>query len=115
MKLKYKSTAAQLPAARIHAPMNLGKTRVESGRQGRHRLEIIMKRRHSPIPLTGLLALTLAASLPACGRSEPPATQTPPAAVEQAPPPPPAVGIYVTNEASGELSIIDAATQSVAT
>ena len=39
---------------------------------------------------------------------EPPAT-APPAAVERRRRPP-AVGIYVTNEASGELSIIDAAT-----
>jgi YVTN family beta-propeller protein len=61
------------------------------------------------------IAIVLACGAFACGRSEPPATsQTPrPAAAEQAPPPPPAVGLYVTNEASGELSMIDAATQSV--
>src|SRR6202040_4041681 len=69
-----------------------------------------MNRLMSP---TALLALALASS--ACGRSEAPATQTPLPAVEQTPPPPPAVGVYVTDESSGELSIIDAATQAVAT
>src|SRR5713101_5577257 len=61
------------------------------------------------------IAIVLACGAAACGGSEPPATtQTQqPATAEQAPAPPPAVGLYVTNEASGELSMIDAATQSV--
>ena len=43
----------------------------------------------------------------ACGGADSPAT-TPPAASEVAPP---AVGIYVTNETSGDLTIIDAGTE----
>ena len=58
-----------------------------------------------------LPALVIVLAVSACGGSAPPATTQPPPAA--APPPPPAVGIYVTNEASGDLSIIDAATQAV--
>ena len=47
------------------------------------------------------------------GTKPPAATQPPAAAAEPAPGPPPATGVYVTNEQSGELSIIDAATQTV--
>jgi YVTN family beta-propeller protein len=65
---------------------------------------------------TGLLAVAIAAAVSACGGGpqKPAATQSPaPAAAEPAPGPPPAIGVYVTNEQSGELSIIDAATQAV--
>src|SRR5262245_40378917 len=57
-------------------------------------------------------ALTL---LSACGGAEaPPPTRTEaPAPVAPKPVEPPAVGVYVTNEQSGDLSIIDAATQAV--
>ena len=59
-----------------------------------------------------LPAVVIALAVSACGGSAPPAT-TQPATPAAAPAPPPAVGIYVTNEASGDLSIIDAATQAV--
>src|SRR5688572_30566974 len=47
----------------------------------------------------------------ACGGAEPPppASTEPPVAAK--PVEPPAVGVYVTNEQSGDLSIIDAGTQ----
>jgi YVTN family beta-propeller protein len=47
-----------------------------------------------------------------CGRSEAPSstTSTPPAAAPPAPPKLPDVGLYVTNEMSGDLTVIDAAT-----
>ena len=51
----------------------------------------------------------------ACGQS-PPKPETPgPTAAQSAPAPvpPPAVRVYVTNEASGDLTVVDAATQSV--
>ena len=51
-------------------------------------------------------------SVTACNRAEPPK----PAATEAAPPKPlvpSAVGIYVTNETSGDLSILDAETRAV--
>ena len=68
--------------------------------------------------------VALAIGLSACGGSGPqpaPGTTSTTAttseasakAVEQAPPPPPALGVYVTNEASGDLTIIDAASQCV--
>src|SRR5262245_29868600 len=57
----------------------------------------------------GILAVSL--TIAACGGSEPPATKSEPAA----PPAPqaPAIGIYATNEQSGDLSVIDAATNTV--
>src|SRR3954469_7265860 len=60
-----------------------------------------------------LPALAIALAVSACGGSAPPATTQAPPAAAPAPPPPPAVGIYVTNEASGDLSIVDAAAQAV--
>jgi YVTN family beta-propeller protein len=66
--------------------------------------------RHLAVPVL-IAAVSLGS---ACGRSEPaPATTAPPAAAAPPPPSAPAVGIYVTNETSGELSIIDAATRAV--
>ena len=58
---------------------------------------------------TGTSAIVLALGLSACGGSapQPAATATPAKAVEQAPPPPPSLGLYVTNEQSGDLSVID--------
>ena len=60
--------------------------------------------------------LVAAAATVACGRSEtpasggaPPAPKTAPAAVP-APPKIPAVGLYVTNETEGDLTVIDAGT-----
>src|SRR6266540_6944255 len=41
------------------------------------------------------------------------ATTVPPASSRAAPPPAPAIRVYVTNEASGDLTVIDAATQTV--
>src|SRR4029077_6918246 len=61
------------------------------------------------------LAIALALGVSACGGSAPPAGTQPETSakpVEQAPPPPPALGVYVTNETSGDLTIIDAASQS---
>ncbi len=51
--------------------------------------------------------------LSACGRGEPPAASPREPSVAVRPPSPPAVGVYVTNEASGDLSIIDASSQSL--
>src|SRR2546430_8724012 len=61
-----------------------------------------------------LFALALVAGLAAaCGQEAPkPAPAAQPAAAP-APPPLPPVRVYVTNEASGDLSVIDAATQTV--
>src|SRR5438132_8530880 len=59
------------------------------------------------------IAVAAAACLAACGRSEPErpsAAPAQPAAVAGVQPP--AVGVYVTNETSGDLTIIDAATAS---
>src|SRR5438552_6718665 len=59
-----------------------------------------------------VLALVITAA--ACGGTNPPApAATQPAAAPAAPPPQPAVGLYVTNEQSGDLSIIDVDTASV--
>src|SRR5438552_6754011 len=53
-----------------------------------------------------VLALVITAA--ACGGTNTPApAATQPAAAPAAPPPQPAVGLYVTNEQSGDLSIID--------
>ena len=51
----------------------------------------------------------------ACGRSQqqPAATTTPAPAPAAAPAAPPAIGVYVTNETGGDLSVIDAATNTV--
>src|SRR5262245_22132841 len=50
-----------------------------------------------------------------CGSGEPKptATATPTPAAAPAPPPPPAVRVFVTNEGSGDLTVIDAATHAV--
>ncbi len=64
-------------------------------------------------------AIVLALGLSACGGTAPSsgpqsaATGSTAKPVEQAPPPPPALGVYVTNETSGDLTIIDAGSQSV--
>jgi len=60
-------------------------------------------------PLSALIMLALCVS--ACGGEAPPTKS-------EAPPPPPAatapaVGVYATNEQSGDMSVIDAATRSV--
>ena len=62
-----------------------------------------------------LPALTIVLAVSACGGPAPAdkAPAAPPAAAAPAPAPPPALGVYVTNEQSGDLSIIDAATQTV--
>ncbi|HEY3160276.1 MAG TPA: hypothetical protein VGJ78_15030, partial [Vicinamibacterales bacterium] len=59
-------------------------------------------------------AMLLLCGVVACGRSDQPAA-TPAPAAAPAPPPAqtPAVGVYVTNETGGDLSIIDAATNMV--
>jgi len=61
------------------------------------------------------LVCVLACIAAACGgNSKAPAQQAAAPAAAPAPPPaPPALGVYVTNEQSGDLSIIDAATASV--
>src|SRR6059058_4730539 len=61
-----------------------------------------------------LFALALVAGLAAaCGQEAPkPAPAAQPAAAP-APPPLPPVRVYVTNESSGDLTVIDAATQTV--
>ncbi len=68
-------------------------------------------------PRLSLLALSVAIAASACNLTAPPATTQPPAtaapAAPVAPPPPPALGLYVTNEQSGDLSIIDVGTSSV--
>src|SRR5258708_21666361 len=57
------------------------------------------------------LALALGvAALPACG-GEAPKPAPPAAAPAPAPPPEPRVKVYVTNEASGDLTVINADTQ----
>ena len=63
-----------------------------------------------PIRIVFLLLAVVAATAVGCGRSEtpPPATTAAPAAAEA--PKVPAVGLYVTNETSGDLTVIDAGT-----
>src|SRR5579864_1631889 len=59
--------------------------------------------------VTSPFLLLLAAAV-ACGRAEPPAPAAHPAPAPANPTPPiPAVGLYVTNETSGDLTVIDAA------
>ena len=59
-------------------------------------------------------ALVVVCSVAACGRAEPPAAkETPASAATPVPAAPPAVGVYVTNETSGDLTVIDAATNAV--
>ena len=71
-----------------------------------------MKRANHAVGWAGLASLL---GILACGGSPPPAATAKPAAAE-AKPAIPAVGIYVTNETSGDLTVIDAATlSSVAT
>ena len=61
-----------------------------------------------------LPAFALALAVSACGGPAPaPATTAAPPPAAPAPGPPPAIGVYITNEQSGDLSIVDAATQSV--
>ena len=60
--------------------------------------------------------VVLVAGVAACGRSQPPAATSTPApapATAAAPGAPLAVGIYVTNETGGDLSIIDVSTNTV--
>src|SRR5438874_8742081 len=69
---------------------------------------------------TRACAWIMIAALPAaaaCGRepAKPETSSTPAAAPAPAPPKRPAVAVYVTNESSGDLTVIDAATQSVVT
>ena len=60
----------------------------------------------------GMIAILC--SVAACGGAQPPADTTAPApAVTETLSPPPAVGVYVTNETSGDLSVIDAETNAV--
>ena len=67
---------------------------------------------------SGTVRIALAVVIPlaavGCGRSEAPQSSTtsspPPAPAQQAPPKIPDVGLYVTNEMSGDLTVIDAAT-----
>ena len=61
------------------------------------------------------VAVALAIGLSACGGSAPQPAQPVATAkpVEQAPPPQPALGLYVTNEQSGDLSVIDVNTAMV--
>ncbi len=65
------------------------------------------------VPFAAAAALCL--SMSACGRSEPASSTSGQPAAAPAPPPvtPPAVGVYVTNETSGDLTIIDGTTQTV--
>src|SRR5262245_32171241 len=61
-------------------------------------------------------AAALLCALAACGRSNQPAETTTPAttpAPAAAPAAPPAVGVYVTNETGGDLSVIDAGSGAV--
>ena len=61
-----------------------------------------------------MAAAVLVCATTACGRSEQPATTATPApAPAAAPAVPPALGIYVTNETGGDMSVIDAATNAV--
>jgi YVTN family beta-propeller protein len=64
------------------------------------------------IGVPSALFAALCLSLSACGRSEP-ASSTSGQPSAPAPAAPPAVGVYVTNETSGDLTIIDGTTQSV--
>ena len=63
-----------------------------------------------------VMAVVLALWATACGRSErgttPPASAGAPA-VKSAPAAPPAVGIYVTDETGGDMTVIDGATNAV--
>lgn len=67
-----------------------------------------MRTRNSWMPVA--VTIVLAAGCGGGGQGTPPPQ---PAATPTAPPPTPAVRVYVTNEASGDLTVIDAATQSV--
>jgi hypothetical protein len=60
---------------------------------------------------SAIVCVTLGFTI-ACGRSETTSSTPPPASSSAAPAPPktPDVGLYVTNETSGDLTIIDAAT-----
>src|SRR5579864_584990 len=58
-----------------------------------------------------VIPFALATALAACGRAEAP-PQAPAKPPAPAPPKIPAVGLYVTNESSGDLTVIDAATLS---
>src|SRR5881628_1322970 len=61
-----------------------------------------------------MMAAGLALLCAACGGSQPPAATTTPApAPAAAPVAPPAVGVYVTNETGGDMSVIDATTNAV--
>jgi YVTN family beta-propeller protein len=58
------------------------------------------------LPLLAVVAATAAG----CGKSEPPPAASTAAPAVPEPPKVPAVGLYVTNETSGDLSVIDAGT-----
>src|SRR5262245_50672553 len=76
----------------------------------------IIRRMDSPTRLSTKLSLFAGAIVlaSACGQEPPkPAATAAPPAAPAAPPAPPAVRVFVTNEASGDLSVIDAATQTV--
>src|SRR5207244_13037963 len=65
-------------------------------------------------PTSPTILLTRPPTAGASGHTTPPAPAPPqPRAAPAAPPPQPAVGLYVTNEQSGDLSIIDVDTASV--
>src|SRR5579864_9168240 len=61
-----------------------------------------------------VIPFALATALAACGRAEAP-PQAPAKPPAPAPPKMPAVGLYVTNETSGDLTVIDAATLATVT
>src|SRR5689334_4175677 len=65
--------------------------------------------------LSRLIAVALALCATACGASEQPASTSSPAdrAAVKAPAAPPAIGIYVTNETGGDLTVIDGTTNLV--
>jgi YVTN family beta-propeller protein len=87
----------------------------QCGAIGNIRLEIVVTKNSMMLTANriGWLVVPLALAS-ACGGAPPPATTAAPAApAEPAPGPPPAVGIYVTNEQSGDLSVVDAASQTV--
>src|SRR2546422_735741 len=64
---------------------------------------------------TRVLVMAAAIAAAACGQEAPKseAPKPPAAPVAPAPPAPPKVRVYVTNEASGDLTVIDASTQAV--
>src|SRR5471032_1491367 len=63
--------------------------------------------------LTSSVVVALAIGVSACSRSSTPPAEPAPAAAPAPPPAPPALGLYVTNEQSGDLSIIDVTAQTV--